>query len=1107
MRCTTGMSTRILVALVVSACTACASHPTPENTTIPPQVSLPLTFELNAGQIAEGYDFLARSASYDVAFHEGGVSFMLKDQAGAGASQIALMFPGAQPTRPRAQSPLRGRVNYLRGSDDGKWIRNVPTYERVRYPHIYPGIDLVFYGNDRQLEYDFVLAPHVDSSQIAFRFDGADIVRMNDDGDLVVSSEGRELIQKRPIAYQERKGVRSTVPASYAIGANHVVSMRVGPYDPTQPLTIDPMIILSRRFGGSGFDRANRVVAKAGALYLAGQACSLDFPVLRPVQPSHSGPNCDGFITKMTADGQSRVYSSYFGGSDTDYINGLDVDNSGAAYVTGYTASINFPTTAGVFDRTCGPDGRCRGTSPSTPIAGDGFVSKISPDGSTLVYSTYIGGTETEFINYVTVNSAGEALITGDSESPDYPTTPGAVSRVKNGFRDAVVTKLAANGGSLVYSTYFGGSGYTETGMAAAFDSAGSAWIVGQTDSTDMPVMGAFQPSLGNAFKAQISDAFIVRLTPSGALAFSSYFGGDSTDWATGVAVDPTGVYISGNSASTTTPGVAGSRDANAKSYAAFVSQLAADGSHVVKTHLFDGQSADTATAISIARPTSSPIIHVLGVTQSSDFPVTADAFQKTVADGGDLFYATLQVDAAGVMKAPTFATILGDSGFEAFSSLTTDGLDGAFVTTNVDGRFPMVNAPIEAKRIAIVHIVPPARWTESVPGEVHLYASDATTVGDDWSLVADPWAANGRCAANVNHDAPKVVTPASNPASYVEFTFDADAGTAYRLWTRGKAERDSYTNDSVYAQFSDSVDSAGNPLWRIGSSSATPLILEDCVGCNVHGWGWNDNGYGTGVLGPTVRFAATGRHTLRFQAREDGLSIDQVVLSSAQYLSAAPGLTKDDTTVLKRTAIAPTPPGDGCAAGEVVIHMTGTSNAHGTWGSTSDSTAASGVRMFQPDAGAAKITAAQASPANFFEKTFAADANTDYRLWIRGKAQNDFWGNDSVFAQFDDSVNGSGTAIWRIATTSGTEVNLEDCSGCGLKSWGWQDNGWGVGVLGPLVRFATSGTHTIRIQTREDGFSVDQIVLSSGKYLSAAPGSLKNDTTILPACATPPLR
>jgi hypothetical protein len=163
------------------------------------------------------------------------------------------------------------------------------------------------------------------------------------------------------------------------------------------------------------------------------------------------------------------------------------------------------------------------------------------------------------------------------------------------------------------------------------------------------------------------------------------------------------------------------------------------------------------------------------------------------------------------------------------------------------------------------------------------------------------------------------------------------------------------------------------------------------------------------------------------------------------------------------------------------------------------DGTAAGGKRISNPDAGAAKLVTPLANPTNYFEMTFNATAGVDYRLWIRSRAQNDFWGNDSVFIQFSDSVNSSGSAVFRIGTTSAAEMNLEDCSGCGLSGWGWQDNGWGVGVLGPLIRFATTGTHTIRIQVREDGLSIDQIVLSSQAFRNSSPGRLQNDTTILP--------
>jgi hypothetical protein len=190
-----------------------------------------------------------------------------------------------------------------------------------------------------------------------------------------------------------------------------------------------------------------------------------------------------------------------------------------------------------------------------------------------------------------------------------------------------------------------------------------------------------------------------------------------------------------------------------------------------------------------------------------------------------------------------------------------------------------------------------------------------------------------------------------------------------------------------------------------------------------------------------------------------------------------------------------PPPPGGGS---DVVLYASQASIRVGTWTVVSDSTAAGGARLRQPDAGAAKITSALASPANYVELTFTAEAGKPYRLWMRGKADNNYWANDSVFVQFSGSVTSSGTATWRIGSTSAAEWNLEDCSGCGLSGWGWQDNGWGSGVMGPLVYFATTGTQRIRIQQREDGISIDQIVLSPSTYLNSSPGALKNDTKIL---------
>jgi Calcineurin-like phosphoesterase/IPT/TIG domain/Purple acid Phosphatase, N-terminal domain len=473
-------------------------------------------------------------------------------------------------------------------------------------------------------------------------------------------------------------------------------------------------------------------------------------------------------------------------------------------------------------------------------------------------------------------------------------------------------------------------------------------------------------------------------------------------------------------------------------------------------------------------------------------------------------------------------------------------------------------------------------RKGESPPspgGDVVLYASESPVKVGDWQVVPDITAAGGARIWNPNRGAEKINDPLANPSSYFEAPFYAQSNTAYRLWIRGKSENNSPYDDSVFLQFSDTVDSTGVPAYRIGSASATTINLEDCSGCGLSGWGWQDNGWGVGVMGPLIYFQASGPHTLRVQPREDGLSIDQIVLSPQTYLNTSPGSLLNDNTILARSAGGPTPaitsisPSTGPTGGGTLITITGTgfasaatvslggaaatnvnvasstsitatTPAHGggavnvtvtnTNGQSStlvsgytysappggsevvlyaseapvrvgnysvvaDPTAAGGSRMFNPDAGAAKLINALASPSSYFEMTFTAQAGTPYHLWIRGKAQNNDPFNDSIFVQFSDSVTSGGAATSRIGTTSSETINLEECSGCGLSGWGWQDNGWGVGVMGPLIYFQSSGTHTLRIQPREDGLSIDQIALSAQTYLNTSPGTLVNDSTILP--------
>jgi hypothetical protein len=380
-----------------------------------------------------------------------------------------------------------------------------------------------------------------------------------------------------------------------------------------------------------------------------------------------------------------------------------------------------------------------------------------------------------------------------------------------------------------------------------------------------------------------------------------------------------------------------------------------------------------------------------------------------------------------------------------------------------------------------------------------------AQTVGQ-WTIVSDASAASGAAVALPNANVAKISTALASPADYFEVTFNAQAGMAYRVWIRGRAQSDYWGNDSVHVQFSGSVNENGATAWRIGTTSSTEINLEDCSGCGLSGWGWQDNGWGVGVMGPIVRFAATGPQTMRVQAREDGLRIDQIVLSPSRYFSTAPGALKNDATILAESDGSgdggdppppppPPPPTDGS---EILLYAASAPLTAGAWVRESAADAAGGALLRHPDGGAAKILTPLASPVDYFELTFDAVAGVPYRLWIRGRAERNYWGNDSVHVQFTNSVDANGTAAWRIGTSSSTEVNLEDCSGCGLSGWGWQDNGWGVNVAGPVIRFATTGRQTIRIQTREDGFAIDQIVLSSSRYLTASPGALRNDTTIL---------
>jgi Beta-propeller repeat len=801
----------------------------------------------------------------------------------------------------------------------------------------------------------------------------------------------------------------------------------------------------------------------AGRIYLAGYICESRLPVTAGAAQSTYAGGCDGFVAILAPDRRLQ-YATYLGGAQQERITAIDVDEAGNVYVAGDTASADFPTTSGAYD---------------VSWAGglDVFVSKLTAAGN-LAYSTLLGGLQYEQALGLAIDRSGRAHVAGYTGSVDFPTTPGALSGTHDLRDDAFYTRIDASGRTVSYSTFIGGSG-SEGARAVAIDAEGAAYVTGGTDSSDLPTSMAFQPSAGGE-----GDGWLLKIGADRSVKYLTYFGGVRRETVNGISVHGGSVYLAGDTCSPDLP-LAPSRAAECG--AAYVTTIAGDGSVVTRTAILEGMASwafaagpgNRAYLVGYASPPLAP---------------TPDAFQPSPGPFGSPAFVVLALGESPAAQVE-YATYVG-SGGPLPHTVRLDGSGGAylgftFIADPGFAAFPIVNAPFSSVQAggAAVHFVPEARMVNNVAGEIVMYAEDATTVRGNWRLEADSSAALGRKLRNPNNGAAKLTRPLAAPTDYVEFRFHAEEGVRYRLWIRGRADNNNWANDSVFVQFSDSVDASGAPVWRIGSTSATEVNLEDCVNCRVRGWGWQDNGYGAGVLGPPVRFASTGMHTLRIQRREDGYAFDQVVLSSSRYLSTPPGPLKDASTVLARS--------NGQPASDVVLHMTG-AQVHGAWRTEARADAASGTVVRHPDAGGAKVVRMPVPAVNYFELTFDAEAGRPYHLWLRGIAERNYWGNDSVHVQFSDSVDQSGTPRWRIGSTSSTEINLEDCSGCGLRGWGWQDNGWGVGVSGPRIYFESTGPHVIRVTTREDGLIIDQIVLSAATYLTASPGALKNDTTIL---------
>src|ERR1051325_8951183 len=488
---------------------------------------LPLSFEANTGQTDAGVKFLSRGSNYGLYLtsDEAVMVFSSSKQpdnkiinahsprsdSAKHREVVRMKLVGAdKEAKPEGLEELPGKTNYFFGNDSSKWRTDVSNYRKIKYDDIYPGIDLVYYGNSGELEYDFVVAPHADPGTIKLKFNGVSRIKLDRNGDLMLSTKTATLRHQRPLIYQEVNGTRTIVKGGYVLSSNSEVSFRLGSYDKTRPLIIDPVIVYSTYLGGTDLDEGFGIaVDSAGNIFIAGITDSTDFPLENPFQSTNKGGNepvgyYELYVSKLDPTGQALIYSSYLGGVGTDRGGAIALDNDGNLHITGSTSSTDFPVT-NAFQSTYGG-----GSS-------DAFLTKLNPLGG-LIYSTYVGGNGPLYLpgnyyeigNAISFDSVGNAYLAGETDSFNFPllqplkSSKGGTSSTSDGF----LLKMSA-AGSLLFSTYLGGNNDDDDALAMTTDAAGNIYLCGYTWSNDFPIVNAPSFSSQNAGR---TSAFVMKL-------------------------------------------------------------------------------------------------------------------------------------------------------------------------------------------------------------------------------------------------------------------------------------------------------------------------------------------------------------------------------------------------------------------------------------------------------------------------------------------------------------------------------------------------------------------------------------------------------------------
>ncbi len=678
---------------------------------------LPLYFVENRSQVDKRVRYYERGSGHATFFTDNGLVLALSKAGNkkAPVEAISLVFRGAEKNAYiSASDPLPGRVNQFKGKRS-EWVTNIPTYKTVTYKNVYRDIDITFYGTGGHIEHDVIVRAGADPSMVRFAYKGIKGLRVTKNGDLVIDLDKGEIVEKKPLVYQVRNGEKVEVKSAYRLlghkdGA-YEYGFEVAAYDRTRDLVIDPVLDYSTYLGGTGSDTALAIAVDSnGAAYVTGSTFSTDFPVAGAFQGTMAGAP-DAFVTKINPTGTAIEYSTYIGGALQDQANAIAVDSSGNVFIAGFTSSTDFPTVSPI--------------SASNSGATDAFITKIDSTGSALVYSTYLGGTTDDSVNSIAIDSAGNAFITGNTDSIDFPVL-GAVQATKGGLIDAFVSEINPTGTALVYSTYLGGTG-DDTANGIAIDSTGNAYITGNAKSVDFPLVTPIQSLLADT---TWGDVFITKIASGGAsISYSTYLGGTLWDAGNAITVDASGnAYVTGFSNSTDFPVASALQTNHAGNNDVILVKVDPTGSALVFSTYIGGTDWDSGSSIALD---PSGDIYITGTTWSTDYPL-ASPIQSTMAGINDAFVT--EVDGAGTTIV--MSTYLGGSDDDNGYGLAIDASGNVYVTGDTKSLDFPTDVPIQGTNAGGVNDSFVARLSSvAQPVVVLTLSPDSTTITQGGTL------------------------------------------------------------------------------------------------------------------------------------------------------------------------------------------------------------------------------------------------------------------------------------------------------------------------------------------------------------------------------------